>query len=221
MAWPVLGAKRAAADAAKRAAIVAEPEPPQKRPKIPTRQRPDNLKLDTLFRGKALPIEIEAVITEFALPLKYQLFKEKYGKPLAVHTGEMFVNGWHPRIASTTRERYGWAVFEQPGITLYPVHKAPPITQCTQAAMKPLIGKEVLVRYQKKTGAVTLMAPKRVIDAFCGYMTLGHTMDDPDDRRSHFDVCYSGVLAVDLFVDIPLHETIHGIYSKSKGRYVR
>ena len=49
-------------------------------------------------------------------------------------------------------------------------------------------------------------------------MTLGEAMED---RRTHFDVWYSGVLAVDLFVDIPLTETIYGVYSKSKGRYVR
>ena len=222
--WPVLGAKRALA--VEHAERLAErlAEQPAKKQKLQTRQEHDNLKFDTVFRGKGLPQEVEALVMGYAtLPLQHQLFEKKYGKQLAVYTGDIPVSGWHPKIRSTTRERYGWCVFEKPDNRRFPwFTSTPPVKQCTQASMQPLVGKEVLVRYQNKAGKVTIMDPKTVDEVFHDRMTIREQSYGPNSSRpSPFTIWYTGIQSVVLFVDMKLHEDTFGrVYSMSKQRFI-
>ena len=194
MSWPILGAKRVPEK---------QVEQPAKKQKIVR----NDLKFDTVFRGKGLPQEVEALVMRYATPLHYQLFEKKYGKQLAIYKGRLFVSDWHPRIQSKTCTRHGWAMFDAfrintTFVSLY-MHLRPPpsIKQCTADSMRPLVGKQVLIRYKNAAGKVTIMDPKIVIGVFHGSMTISN--NDPSVRTvDQFSIAYKGVLSIDLFVDI-------------------
>ena len=208
MSWPVLGAKRVQEKQAAQ---------PAKKQKIVSSR--NNLKFDTLFRGKGLPQEVEALVMGYATPLHYQLCEKKYGKQLAVYNGQLFVSDWHPRIQSTTRARHGWSVFDASRIntTFAPLYiqllPMPPIEQCTADSMRPLVGKQVLIRYKNAAGKVTIMSPKFVIEVFHGSMAISD--NDPRVCTDQFTISYKGILSLDLFVDVKIGDGVARSNSRS------
>ena len=200
MSWPVLGAKRVQEKQAAQ---------PAKKQKIVSSR--NNLKFDTLFRGKGLPQEVEALVMGYATPLHYQLCEKKYGKQLAVYTGQLFVSDWHPRIQSTTRARHGWSVFDASRINMtvrqQQLIPMPPIKQCTADSMRPLVGKEVLIRYKNAADKVTTMGPKFVIEVFHGSMTIS-LFDPSESKAGKFTISYKGILSLDLFVDVRIGDGV-------------
>ena len=56
-----------------------------------------------------LPISVTYIVNRFAMPAHIAAFAKKYGRAApATCTGEIFVNGWHPRVACDRRRRFGW-----------------------------------------------------------------------------------------------------------------
>ena len=186
MSWPILGTKRV-------------PEKQVEQPAKKQKTVRNDLKFDTVFRGKGLPQEVEALVMGYATPLHYQLFEKKYGKQLAIYEGRVFVGN--------TCTRHRWAMFDAfrintTFVSLY-MHLRPPpsIQQCTADSMRPLISKQVLIRYKNAAGKVTVMDPKFVIEVFHGSMTISN--NDPSVRTvDQFTIAYKGIMSIEFFVDI-------------------
>lgn len=207
MSWPILGTKRV-------------PEKQVEQPAKKQKTVRNDLKFDTVFRGKGLPQEVEALVMGYATPLHYQLFEKKYGKQLAIYNGRLFVSDWHPRIQSKTCTRHGWAMFDASRINatfMYTLlQPPPPIKQCTADSMRPLVGKQVLIHYKNAAGRVTIMDPKFVIEVFHGSMTISN--NDPSVRTvDQFTIAYKGILSIDLFVDIKIGDD--GVRSNSRSNH--
>lgn len=197
MEWPVLGRSRA--QPGKRSLPTetedAEPGPSNKRRQTQPR-RHWNMKLATVFRGKGVPEELQKTIEDFAIPEQFKRFLSKYGPQRAQYDGRGFVSDWHPRILSTTRDRYKWTAFSTTRLNVYRLW---PETMNKQTA-KPLEGRTVLVKYRNKQGNTTRMDPKRVVFAADGYMSVDC---GPGTTGTSFTLSYRGVESIELFVDVP------------------
>lgn len=193
MEWPVLGRNRA--QPGKRS-FPTEEEPRQSKKRQTQPDQHWNLKLATVFKAKALPSGLQRLIEDFAIPKQFQRFFKKYGTQRAHYDGRGFVSGWHPRIASTTRDRYIWCVFS---MTVLNSYRLLPKTMTMETA-KPLEGHMVLIIYRKQSGHVTRMDPKRVVYAARDSMHVDH---GPDTTAGGFTLSYRGVISIDLFVDVP------------------
>ena len=193
MEWPVLGRNRA--QPSKRS-FPTEEEPRQ------SKKRHWNMKLTIVFRAKAVPEELQKMIEEFAIPKQFQRFFKKYGTQRAHYDGRGFVSGWHPRIASTTRDRYIWCVFASPAFSMTSYRLLP--KTMTMETAKPLEGHMVLIVYRKESGHITRMDPKRVVYAAKDSMHVDHgPIFIPDTTAGGFTLSYRGVISIDLFVDVP------------------
>jgi hypothetical protein len=154
------------------------------------------MKLAIVFKAKEIPGDIQKLIEEFAIEKQFQLFVKKYGMQRAQYGGRGFVSGWHPRIASTTRDRYIWFAFST---TMLEYNRQWPETMDMETA-KPLESRMVLITYRNKEGHVTQMDPKRIV---CAAKTLLHVDHGPDTTAKGFTLSYRGVISIELFVDVP------------------
>ena len=179
--------------ACKRSLPTEEPGPSKRRQ---TQPRHWNTKLATVFEGKDIPEELQKKIEEFAIPQRFLRFFEKYGPQRAQYDGIGFVSGWHPRIASTTRDRYMWLAFST---TRMDVYRLWPETMNMQIA-KQLEGRMVLIVYRNSRGSMTRMDPKRVGFAANEYM---HVDYGPGATAGGFTLSYRGILSITLYVDVP------------------
>ena len=136
------------------------------------------------------------MIEEFAIKKQFQLFVKKYGTQRAQYCGQGFVPGWHPKIASTTRDRYIWFAFST---TMLDYYRQWPETMDMETA-KPLESRMVLITYRNKEGHVTQMDPKRVVYAAKNLLHVDH---GPDTTAKGFTLSYRGVISIELFVDMP------------------
>ena len=188
MEWPVLGRARVAT----RKRCLPEDQPgPSKKPR--KEQCHWNMKLAMIFEKKQLPEVVEKLIEEYAFHEKFRKFFASYGIQRAMYAGPGFVSGWHPRVACTKRDRYIWCIFSTSRMDVYRLW---PNTM-DMATAKPLEGRTVLIVYRNRHGNITRMDPKRVLFASAERM---HLDDGPDTVG--FNVYYSGVMSIDLFVDI-------------------
>ena len=192
MEWPVLGRSRMAA--CKRSLPEDEPGHGKKPRKT---QCHWNMKLATLFKKKSLPETIEKAIEEYMMPKQFCRFLAKYGQQTARYCGRGFVSGWHPRVASTTWERFIWSVFHV-GTAENGHNLGDPMD--LQIA-KPLEGRMVLIVYRNRHGNITQMYPKRVVNASHNRMLID---DGPEAGiPGEFHVYYQGIQSIDLYVDMP------------------
>ena len=180
MEWPVLGRKRS----------LPAQEKPAKKPK---KLGHWSFKLATVFGKFQLPEEVEARVEAFVTPPQFKAFREKYGSQVAQYCGPGFVSGWHPRIASTTRERYIWEVFWRSRESGTP--------NLNMKAVEPLEGKMVLIVYRNKQGNTTRMDPKRVTHAGPYSMVVDH---GANTAAHGFTLSYTGVQAISLYADVRL-----------------
>jgi len=150
------------------------------------------MKLATVFEGKDIPEELKKKIEEFAIPQRFLRFFEKYGPRQALYDGIGFVSDWHPRIASTTRDRYTWLAFSTTRMEW-------PETMNMQIA-KQLEGSMVLIVYRNSRGSMTRMDPKRVGFAANEYM---HVDYGTGAAAGGFTLSYRGIVSITLYVDVP------------------
>ena len=186
MEWPVLGRSRTQPGKRSSSSTI-EDEPQSKRRQVQPRHW--NMKLATVFKAKAVPEVLQKMIEEFAIKKQFQLFVKKYGTQRAQYGGRGFVSGWHPRIASTTRDRYIWFAFST---TMLDYYRQWPETMDMEVA-KRMEGHMVLITYR-----ITKMNPKRVVFA------ARHSMNvDNGPNTTGFTLSYRGVISIELFVDVP------------------
>ena len=189
MEWPVLGRSRTG----KRSSPTEEETQSKRRQVQPCHW---NMKLAIVFKAKEIPGDIQKLIEELAIEKQFQLFVKKYGMQRAQYGGRGFVSGWHPRIASTTRDRYIWFAFST---TMLEYNRQWPETMDMETA-KPLESRMVLITYRNKEGHVTQMDPKRVVYAAKNLLHVDH---GPDTTAKGFTLSYRGVISIELFVDMP------------------
>jgi len=194
MEWPVLGRSRTQPPGKRSSSSTIEDEPQSKKRQVQPRHW--NMKLATVFKAKALPEVLQKMIEEFAIKKQFQLFVKKYGTQRAQYGGRGFVSGWHPRIASTTRDRYIWFAFST---TMLDYYRQWPETMDMEVA-KRMEGHMVLITYRNKDGHITKMNPKRIV---CAAKNLLHVDHGPDTTGKGFTLSYRGVISIELFVDVP------------------
>ena len=192
MEWPVLGRNRA--QPGKRS-VPTEEEPRQSKKRQTQPDQHWNMKLAIVFKAKAVPEGLQKMIEEFAIPERFMSFFKKYGTQRAQYCGQGFVPGWHPKIASTTRDRYIWFAFSK----ILDSHRLGPET-VTMETVKPLEGHRVLIVYCKQSGHFTYMDPKRVVYAARDSMQVDH---GPHTTAEGFTLRYRGVISIRLYVDVP------------------
>ena len=188
MEWPVLGRSRAVT---RKRSLPGDEPGPSKKPR--KKQCHWNMKLAMIFEKKQIPEIIEKLIEEYAIQEKFRKFFASYGPQRAMFNGRGFVSDWHPRIASTTRDRYIWCIFCTSRMDVYRLWK----DTMDMATAKPLEGRMVLIVYRNRRGNITRMDPKRVILAAHDRMHI-----DCGPNTTGFNVYYSGVLSIDLYVDL-------------------
>jgi hypothetical protein len=158
------------------------------------------MKLATVFKAKEVPEVLQKIIEEFAIKKQFQLFYEKYGTQRAQYCARGFVQGWHPNIASTTRERFAiryiWFAFST---TMLDYYRQWPETMDMETA-KRMEGHMVLITYRNRSGNVTRMDPKRVTHASRDSMWVDH---GPGATAGGFTLNYTGIISIELFVDVP------------------
>ena len=188
-AWPVLGAKRAkAADEAKNQ---TEAEPPAKKRK--TRQEHDILKFDTVLRGKGLPLEVQALVKEYAaLPEQFERYKQQYGSIVANYEGWCCSNGSHDLNCNWLV--FQWVLFSVPqSVSLRGVHGV--IQKCTRQSLEQLKDKQIKMVYKNAAGHVTNMYPKVVKEVLEDRLIL-------QNGQMLFPVMYTRILHIRLFVGV-------------------
>lgn len=181
MEWPTLGRV-----AACKRSLQDEPRPAKKTRKA---QYHWNMKLAMLFQKKGLPEIIEKAIADYAIPKQFTKFLELYGQQRARYWGLGFVSGWHPRVASTTKDRFIWRYLHRHGDLCEPLDRE---------SAKSLKGRTVLIVYRNRLNRITKMNPKRVVDAAQDRMRI-----DDGPNTEGFNVYYQGIFSIDLFVDLP------------------
>ena len=186
MEWPVLGRDRAAT---RKRSVEKEPGPSKKPRK---KQGHWNMKLAMI--STKLPEVVEKLIEEYAFQEKFRKFFASYGPQRALYNGRGFVSDWHPRIASTTRDRYIWIAFCS-AMSVYGTWNE----TMGVAVAKPLEGRMVLIVYRNRRGNITRMDPKRVVIAAHERMQVDC---GPNTTAGAFNVYYSGVISIDLYVDV-------------------
>ena len=205
MEWPVLGRNRA--QPGKRS-VPTEEEPRQSKKRQTQPDQHWNMKLAIVFKAKAVPEGLQKMIEEFAIPERFMRFFKKYGTQRAQYCGQGFVPGWHPKIASTTRDRYIWFAFSKildshrlgpETTTMLDYYRQWPETMDMETA-KPLESRMVLITYRNKEGHVTQMDPKRVVCAARDSMQVDH---GPHTTAEGFTLSYRGVISIRLYVDVP------------------
>ena len=193
MSWPVLG---------KRALALAEPPPKRAKPLKPTRHWLG--KLDMVLSRTDLPETVESLIESFVGGARYKKFYEKYGRQNARYRGPGFLPGWHPRVASDTRERWLWNVFAKvPNVERFQTHGF----RCNDLValepnmrqLKALEGKNVMITYRNGQGRdmhfikLVMYASDRAL----------HVRDHATDPHS-FTLNRERIQRLDLFVDTPI-----------------
>ena len=124
-----------------------------------------------------LPASVTDIVNSLAMPAHFAAFAKKYGLAApATYLGEIFVSGWHPRIACDKRNRFGW--------------------ECDD--LRYFVGKELTFKYRpyRPQGVTWSTYVKTLVSVFRDRIVVKEGTEEFSLRRDRLDSAIA-------FVDIP------------------
>lgn len=124
-----------------------------------------------------MPTSAADIVKGFAMQPQFAAFGAKNGHVApAVYTGQIFVSGWHPRVACDRRRRFGWSCDD----------------------LRYFVGKELLIAYRLvKSAFGTSEYVKTLVEAFRERIVVSN-------GHSQFSLQRDRLLRVTAFVDVPI-----------------